>query len=124
MAEQRRGASLRDLMGVRPMLQGQFAAPNMNLHNLPSVRNPEAGPGMYSTIWSMGIGDEEGNEILIPRIKYGRVLSTAEARAEYHRTGEHLGKFTSVEAANKFARWLHEQQEMSTSRRIFTEGLR
>jgi hypothetical protein len=107
------------------MRSGHFEPGNIDVHNLPSVPNPHGG---ISTIWSMGIADEEGNEILIPRVKYGRILGGPgddegdAARAEYERTGEHLGKFTTIEEANRFADWLHRQQELEGTLRSILSG--
>lgn len=65
--------------------------------------------GSISTVRSMSI-NEDGKEILIPTVINGRVVSDDEAVREYHRTGQHLGIFPSVAAANAYAQKLHEDQ--------------
>jgi hypothetical protein len=91
-----------------PLMKGQLSASNMNVSHLPSVWNPEAEG--YSTVYSEGIGTDEG-EVLIPRIKNGRYLTSEEAQSDYRRTGENFGKFNDVGAANIFAQMLHREQE-------------
>ena len=91
-----------------PLMPGQLSAGNIDLSNRPSVPNPEAGG--YSTVWSMSIGTPEG-EVLIPRVKDGRILSEDEAVNEYYKTGENLGKFSTVPAADEYANLLHIQQQ-------------
>lgn len=83
---------------------------NIDVRNLPSVPNPEAGGS--STVWSMSFGTPEG-EVLIPRVKNGQILSEDQAVAEYYKTGEHLGKFPTVPIAEQYAQQLHIQQEQS-----------
>jgi hypothetical protein len=84
------------------------AVGNIDVRNLPSVPNPEAGG--TSTVWSMSIGTPEG-EVLIPRVKNGSILSEDQAVNEYYKTGEHLGKFGSVPGAEQYAQQLHLQQQ-------------
>lgn len=50
-------------------------------------------------------------EILIPTVSPdGRVLSDKQAIDLYYKTGQFLGKFSSVDAADAYAEKLHEQQ--------------
>jgi len=84
---------------------------NIDLNNRPIYRQPD---GSISTVRSMGI-NEDGKEVLIPTIGRNEngayQMSDDEAIDHYHRTGEHLGKFNTVEGANQYAEWLHNQQE-------------
>ena len=78
---------------------------NIDLFNRPRVQN---GDGSHSTVRSISF-EEDGQEILIPTVSPdGRILSNTDAIDLYHKTGEHLGKFASVEEANAFAQQLHE----------------
>jgi hypothetical protein len=81
---------------------------NIDVHARPVVKNAD---GSISTVRSMTITDAQGNAILIPTIIAGRgQVSPEEAIRFYEQTGQHLGKFNSIEAADTFAQRLHEQQ--------------
>lgn len=89
---------------------GLLTAGNIDLKNRPVVKNPETGG--YSTVWSMGIGLDNGKEALIPRVSdEGTILSEKEAIKRFKETGRHLGIYGSRDAANKAAEQLHKQQE-------------
>lgn len=80
-------------------------------NNLPRARNAD---GSVSTVRSMSI-NEDGKEVLIPTVSAdarsrARVMSDREAIERYRRTGMHLGKFDSVNNANKAAEELHQDQ--------------
>lgn len=82
---------------------------NVNLNNRPQVYNPETGG--YSTVYSMGIGLDNGKEALIPRVSDdGRILSEQQAIQQFRDTGKHLGIYGSKSEANKAAEQLHQQQ--------------
>ena len=80
---------------------------NIDLNNRQPVDN---GDGSYSTVRSMSF-EEDGVEVLIPTVVDGKVVSDEEAIKHYHDTGEHLGKFKTVDAANAYAEQLHQEQE-------------
>lgn len=85
----------------------------VDLYNRPQVKDTE---GNTMTVKSMSIGvtDEKGKsrEMLIPTIsKEGEVMSTEEAVQYAKQTGEHLGVYKNVKAANKAAQAIHKQQE-------------
>lgn len=86
---------------------GQYGAGNINLYNRPIVNNPD---GTTSTVRSMSFSDGK-NEILIPTVVNGKVVSDNEAIDNYYKTGEYLGKFNTVDEANAYAENLHKQQE-------------
>lgn len=81
---------------------------NIDLAHRPRFRNTD---GSISTVRSMS-ANFDGLEVLIPTIsKFGQLLSDSEAIAEFVRTGEHLGKFSTSDAATAYAEQLHRQQE-------------
>jgi hypothetical protein len=94
---------------LSPQFQGLHTPGNIDLNNRPKVFNPETGG--HSTVWSMGIGLDDGKEALIPRVSDdGRILSEKEAIEQFKKTRKHLGVFHSKEAANDYAELLHRQQ--------------
>lgn len=86
---------------------GQRQAGNIDLNNRPVVRNGKD----ISTVFSMSIGTDQG-EVLIPRVSDDgrRILSEAEAIAQYRKTGKHLGIFDTPEHATAYAKQLHDAQ--------------
>ena len=64
--------------------------------------------GMYSTIRSISINDD-GRIFLIPTVVNGRVVSDQKAIEHFQKTGEHLGRFASEAAANRYAEIAHNQ---------------
>lgn len=88
---------------------GMILGHNINLYNRPRVANPEAGG--TSTLYSTSVG-MDGEEVLIPRVRHAldRPMTEDEAIAHYLKTGEHLGKFRTPEAADSYANLLHLQQ--------------
>ena len=85
----------------------QYGAGNIDLTKRPVVKNDD---GSISTVRSMSF-NEDGKEILVPTVVNGRVVSDQEAIDHYHKTGEYLGKFNTVDEANAYAENLHNQQE-------------
>lgn len=91
---------------------GQYGRGNIDLYNRPQYRNPD---GSISTVRSISIGTDDG-EVLIPTIgvdSKGIPVSWTDDEAidHYYKTGEHLGKFRSIDDADRYAEQLHEQQE-------------
>jgi len=90
-------------------IEGLLSLGNIDLYSRPRVDN---GDGTYSTVRSIGIGDEYGREILIPTVSDdGRIMSNDDAIRNYYETGRHLGIFNSPEAADAYAARLHDLQE-------------
>lgn len=85
---------------------GMIEAGNINLSGRPQVKNPD---GTISTVRSIGV-NIDGQEILIPTVVNGKVVSDKAAIEHYRKTGQHLGKFGDVESATKYAQKLHEQE--------------
>jgi len=84
---------------------------NIDLNSRPVVRNPD---GSISTVYSHTIGpDSEGKFVLIPGVRPGldRIMEAGEAADWYEKTGQHLGKFSSIKEAGAYAEALHKQQE-------------
>lgn len=80
---------------------------NIDLTKRPRVKNPD---GTTSTIRSIG-KNIDGHEVVLPTITPdGKNLTEAQAVERYRLTGEHLGKFASVDTANWYAERLHEAQ--------------
>lgn len=97
------------------MQKGGLVEPgNIDTAKLPVLRNPD---GTVSTVSTIGIGTEDGLEVVIPTIINGRRVSEEEARKHYEDTHQHFGIFNSVEAANAFAQKLHEQEAQRTMKK-------
>jgi hypothetical protein len=81
---------------------------NIDLTKRPRVRNAD---GSISTVRSMST-NIDGKEVLIPTVAAdgGGILSNQDAVEQYRKTGQHLGKFNSPEAATAYAQQLHQDQ--------------
>ncbi|RTM07404.1 MAG: hypothetical protein EKK31_11615 [Hyphomicrobiales bacterium] len=88
-------------------IPGQSEPGNIDLAKRPVVKNAD---GTISTVRSMSF-EEDGKEILVPTVSPdGKILSDQQAIDLYHKTGQHLGKFDSPQAADEYAQALHEAQ--------------
>lgn len=93
--------------GLAALVSGQIEAGNIDLTKRPVVRNAD---GSISTVRSMS-ANFDGQEVLIPTVSDdGRIMSDDEAIQTFMRTGRHLGKFATPDAATSYAQRLHEQQ--------------
>lgn len=66
--------------------------------------------GSYGTTESFSREDEDGKEVLVPRIIDGKRLTLKDAWDHYKKTGEHLGKFDDPDSADQYATALHNAQ--------------
>lgn len=91
---------------------------NIDIGNRPSVPNPAGG---MSSVFSTSVNFGDGKETLIPRVIPSPmggyyVASTRDAMLYYLKSGQHLGKFNSVDDADSFGEQLHQQQANMGSR--------
>lgn len=96
---------------------GMLESGNINLFNQPKVQNPD---GSVSTVDSLSV-NLDGKEVLLPTVTPdGRHFAgtddqrVEQAIAEFQKTGRHLGKFDTPEAATAFAAKLHEDYAAGT----------
>ena len=107
-----RSQSLPPVYGTSEL--GMLAPGNVDLRGQPSVPNPDGG---MSTVFSFSVG-LDGEEVLLPRVTPdGRLLSEEQAIREYRRTGRHLGKFKTPDAATAYAQKLHTDYERGEFKR-------
>lgn len=86
---------------------GMIRPGNIDLNTRPVVHNPD---GSISTVRSITVGPDSGRFYLIPTVVGDRVVSNLAAIDHWRRTGQHLGVFTSEDAADAYARQLHVAQ--------------
>lgn len=108
----------RSIRGSKAYMVGQpeglVQMGNIDLMDRPVVNNPD---GSISTVRSMSF-NVEGKEVLIPTVSDdGRILSDKEAIEQFAKTGRHLGKFNSPDAATKYAMSLHDEQAKMYAKR-------
>lgn len=87
--------------------EGLIEKGNINLNNQTVHINKD---GSISSVKSKSF-NFDGAEVLLDMVdQNGTVLTDKKAIKQYRATGKHLGKFSSVTAADKFAEQLHQQQ--------------
>lgn len=80
---------------------------NINIHARPVVHNDD---GTISTVRTIS-ANIDGSEVLIPTVSDdGKIMSDDQAIDTYMRTGKHLGKFKTPDAATAYAESLHNDQ--------------
>lgn len=83
---------------------GQVEMGTLDQGNRPVVMHPDGG---YSTLYSSSFNDGK-NEVLVPTVSLdGHMMNLKQAIANYHATGQHLGKFANPEAADVAAVGMH-----------------
>lgn len=94
-------------MKKKTVNDGLIERGNIDLTKRPTVKNAD---GSISTVRSLGV-NIGGVETLIPTVHpEGRIMSDEEAIQHHRKTGQHLGKFKSMEHSNAYAKKLHEDQ--------------
>lgn len=91
---------------------GQYGAGNIDLYNRPQYRNAD---GSISTVDSTSF-NIQGKEVLLPSVwmKDGKAYRSSdggEILQHFYDTGEFLGVFDTVDAANSYAEKLHDAQD-------------
>ena len=86
---------------------GRYGEGNIDLNNRIVVHNED---GSISTERSFST-NIDGMEVLLPTVIYGEIWDEEDAIDHYFDTGEYLGIFSTVEAAEDYAERLHERQE-------------
>lgn len=105
-----------------PVVAGNIVLTNRPLVVNNNVNEPQT-LGVISTILSMSFNDNS-NEVVIPRVIDGKIVSEALAKSYYQSTGEHFGKFASGDIANAvaYAENLHNIQEQWLELFTYTES--
>ena len=102
----------RGLKELDEVINRKYGAGNIDLTDRDTNLYDE--DGRLMTVNSMSFG-EDGKEILIPTVvkKDGKWVHLTEDEAIdwYHKTGEYLGKFDTVDEADAYAQKLHEDQD-------------
>lgn len=91
---------------------GKYGVGNIDLYNRPQYRNAD---GSISTVDSTSF-NIQGKEVLLPSVwmKDGRAYRSSdgdEILQHFYDTGEFLGVFDTVDAANSYAEKLHDAQD-------------
>lgn len=91
---------------------GQYGVGNIDLYNRPQYRNAD---GSISTVDSTSF-NIQGKEVLLPSVwmKDGKAYRSSdgdEILQHFYGTGEFLGVFDTVDAANSYAEKLHDAQD-------------
>ena len=91
---------------------GQYGVGNIDLYNRPQYRNAD---GSISTVDSTSF-NIQGKEVLLPSVwmKDGKAYRSSdgdEILQHFYDTGEFLGVFDTVAAANSYAEKLHDAQD-------------
>jgi hypothetical protein len=98
-----------------PYAQAIISYGNIDMLNRPRIVNAD---GSISTVRSISISESFtfGNskftiQVLIPTVFKDGVVSDAVAISRYKKSGEHLGKFSTVKDVNRYSIMLHDMEE-------------
>lgn len=91
---------------IPALVPGMVKEANTELWDRTPLLNDD---GSTSTTSSISIGTDDG-EVLIPTVVDGVRLTEDEAIEHYRKTGQHLGIFSSVPAAEDYSVRLHNEQ--------------
>jgi len=98
-----------------PYAQAIISYGNINMLNRPRIVNAD---GSISTVRSISIsenftfGDTKFTiQVLIPTVFEDGVVSNAVAISRYKKSGEHLGKFSTIKDVNRYSIMLHDMEE-------------
>lgn len=94
-----------DYGGVKPVVPG-----NIQWYDRPQVKTDSIQPGTHGTVYSES-REENGLEVLYPRIYDGALHSSDEAWQHYKATGQHMGKFKTAADADAFGQKYHEDAQ-------------
>ena len=92
---------------------GRYGRGNIDLNKRQVVHNRD---GSISTERSFSV-NIDGKETLLPTVINGKVVDEDTAINHYFRTGEHLGRFDTVEEAEEYAEQLHNRQDWYYNRK-------
>ncbi len=110
-----------DVYTVNPKAEGMIEKGNIDLSKRPVRKNAD---GSISTLLTTGFGIEENGkevEVLVPMISdSGKVLTPEEARKEYEKTGKHLGKFSNIADASRYAEQLHSDKMWDEDKKVYS----
>jgi hypothetical protein len=101
--------ALRNYRWENTAMFGMTEPSNIDTTRRLGVENTIPGEGGISTVRSMGV-NLDGQEVLIPTVVNGRIVSNEEAIQHYLQTGEHLGKFKTPDESTRYAERLHEEE--------------
>lgn len=108
--------ALRNYRWENAPMFGMTESGNIDTAQRLGVQNTIPGEGGISTVRSMGV-NLDGQEVLIPTVVNGRIVSNEEAIQHYLQTGEHLGKFKTPEGSTRYAERLHEEEAQRIRKR-------
>jgi hypothetical protein len=96
---------------VTENVPGMVSPGNIDLTKRPVVRNHDGTIStVYTTSYSPEKGPNAGKEVLIPRVSNeGTIMTEHDAVKYWGEKGQNFGAFDSVEAADAYAKILHEQ---------------
>ena len=101
--------------------QGMTAAGTIDLAKRVPVENPD---GTFSTVVSKSF-EIDGREVLLPTLDpTGSKMTDKETIDRYKATGEHLGIFTSPDAATKYAKHLSKEMDQIAPRSRISQMIR